>query len=858
MNFQKKSLSLRKKRLVIQREFLSLIVLAFFISVAIPTNSLAAPDNSFKTGTGDSERVYLNGTYVQAGIAKNGRFGPSLAPPTVAGVTWRPSGGRSNFGFVADRNRDGSWLDTDFFYPGNPLEGWGVRYDGTQFNATSGDTTAGATYSFSDVDVSATSMSVVHTTVVGSLSIAQTYTVGIGSGTFVNDQRLGMSVTITNSGASEISSLYYARVVDPDNLKDIDGSYETNNKVVAQYGTSGKTYSLVSATKSDGRQTPSGTSYVGLISTDSRSKVSFGGFGFSSNFTNMFSDNSTYKASVGSTRIEDEGMQLLMTLGSLAAGASTTFDLAYVLSETAASDSAGEDVSAPTSTSVTPKVPSSLVTFAQNGADNNSFPQSEVQGTTTKLWKNVLTRAGYTFTGWNTKADGTGTSYADQASFKFDADYITLYAQWSLIKTAPVITWANPAAITTSTALTATQLNATANVPGACTYTPALAATLPVGKQTLTCLFTPTDATKYSTISKTVEIEVLALPVITWANPAAITSGTALTATQLNATANMAGTFTYAPALATVLKAGKQKLLVTFTPTDTRLAAITKEVEIEVRPSLTPSAQSITTQSGGTASSALGSTTTDATVVVKTVGTGLEKASATRSSITVTALTTFSGLTSVVITVTDEGRSLDLTVPVTVTPLAPASATYSLASLSSSAISWSAANGATGYEVMVNGSAACTVAATSCQINIAVGPTSVVTVKSTGGDMTASATTPASYRAPAAPIEAATVNFATAKSTLSKAAKSKLDALASTVAALGLSTLQVQGHTDSVGGIDNRALSKARATATLNYLKKKLPSVKITIIGFGPNQPAADNDSDEGRATNRRAVVLIG
>lgn len=59
------------------------------------------------------------------------------------------------------------------------------------------------------------------------------------------------------------------------------------------------------------------------------------------------------------------------------------------------------------------------------------------------------------------------------------------------------------------------------------------------------------------------------LPIITWSTPAAITNPTPLSATQLNATANFPGTFTYNPAIGTVLAAGTQTLMVTFTPTDT-------------------------------------------------------------------------------------------------------------------------------------------------------------------------------------------------------------------------------------------------------------------------------------------------
>lgn len=59
-------------------------------------------------------------------------------------------------------------------------------------------------------------------------------------------------------------------------------------------------------------------------------------------------------------------------------------------------------------------------------------------------------------------------------------------------------------------------------------------------------------------------------PTITWSAPAAITFGSALSATQLDATASVAGTFVYNPPVGTVLQTGaNQTLSVTFTPTDT-------------------------------------------------------------------------------------------------------------------------------------------------------------------------------------------------------------------------------------------------------------------------------------------------
>src|SRR6202040_1967543 len=127
-----------------------------------------------------------------------------------------------------------------------------------------------------------------------------------------------------------------------------------------------------------------------------------------------------------------------------------------------------------------------------------------------------------------------------------------------------------PASILYGPALSATQLNATASVPGTLVYTPAAGNIPAAGTDTLSVTFTPTDTTNYTTATKTVQITVTqAAPVITWNNPAAITYGTALSATQLNATATVGGSFAYTPAAGGIPAAGTDILSVTFTPTDT-------------------------------------------------------------------------------------------------------------------------------------------------------------------------------------------------------------------------------------------------------------------------------------------------
>jgi hypothetical protein len=134
----------------------------------------------------------------------------------------------------------------------------------------------------------------------------------------------------------------------------------------------------------------------------------------------------------------------------------------------------------------------------------------------------------------------------------------------------PTISWTAPAAIAYGTALSSTQLSATANVAGTFAYTPAAGTVLKVGTQTLSATFTPTDTKNYSAATASVQLSVnKAAPSITWATPAPITAGTALSATQLDATASIAGSFMYSPVAGTVLAAGTQQLTAVFSPTDT-------------------------------------------------------------------------------------------------------------------------------------------------------------------------------------------------------------------------------------------------------------------------------------------------
>lgn len=77
------------------------------------------------------------------------------------------------------------------------------------------------------------------------------------------------------------------------------------------------------------------------------------------------------------------------------------------------------------------------ITFDPNGGTGSMEAMSVNPGVNNMLTANTFTRENYTFTGWNTAADGTGTAYADKATVNF-SENTTLYAQWTQ---DPVITF---------------------------------------------------------------------------------------------------------------------------------------------------------------------------------------------------------------------------------------------------------------------------------------------------------------------------------------------------------------------------------------------------------------------------------
>jgi outer membrane protein OmpA-like peptidoglycan-associated protein len=103
------------------------------------------------------------------------------------------------------------------------------------------------------------------------------------------------------------------------------------------------------------------------------------------------------------------------------------------------------------------------------------------------------------------------------------------------------------------------------------------------------------------------------------------------------------------------------------------------------------------------------------------------------------------------------------------------------------------------------------------------------------------------------------VLFDTGKFTLRPAAREKLAKVSGILLSHPGLRIDVEGHTDSVGGEDyNQKLSEERASAVRDYLvAQSIAPASVAARGFGKTQPVASNDSSAGRQQNRRVEMVV-
>lgn len=104
------------------------------------------------------------------------------------------------------------------------------------------------------------------------------------------------------------------------------------------------------------------------------------------------------------------------------------------------------------------------------------------------------------------------------------------------------------------------------------------------------------------------------------------------------------------------------------------------------------------------------------------------------------------------------------------------------------------------------------------------------------------------------------VFFDTGKATIQSGSFALLDEVASTLLTHPeIRKIELQGHTDSQGGADyNRRLSQSRVDSVRTYLiERGVEPERILAVGYGEDRPLASNDTEDGRAQNRRVEISI-
>lgn len=101
--------------------------------------------------------------------------------------------------------------------------------------------------------------------------------------------------------------------------------------------------------------------------------------------------------------------------------------------------------------------------------------------------------------------------------------------------------------------------------------------------------------------------------------------------------------------------------------------------------------------------------------------------------------------------------------------------------------------------------------------------------------------------------------FEFGKATLSSSAKQNIDNLAASLNKYPNTDIMVIGHTDAVGSDPfNMKLSKERAASVKDYaVSQGVDLSRLKTVGKGENEPIASNDTDDGRALNRRVEIVI-
>jgi len=256
--------------------------------------------------------AFLYGDNIEVGIGPDGAFGSNVVSP----------GGKSKgklLGYISDPsgNKFQNGYHGDFFLPGFPEEGWGVRVNDKNYNNNSLMESPEVIGNLSNYRTTPTSQLVTWKGRVEGLEITQNYRIYTAGISVIFD------ISLKNTTATDMTNVYYMRTVDPDNngeQHNYEHKLDTTNTILYQGGTAAGGACII-ATQPDG-------SLLELSGYSENARVSYGGR-FNRDPRDVFYGTDRIKNSGSHTA--DESISIAYQFPVIKAGDTVTFRTGYQL-----------------------------------------------------------------------------------------------------------------------------------------------------------------------------------------------------------------------------------------------------------------------------------------------------------------------------------------------------------------------------------------------------------------------------------------------------------------------------------------------------------------------------------------------
>jgi len=271
--------------------------------------------------------AFARGEFIEIGINQKGTFGvPNAQHPGAPYHVGRETA-NDLFGFIANPLMDG-WIDYDgdFFTPGSPEEGFAMEINGIAYN----NNLTGA----ADIPGAISGANILTDPCFGDfaninwngfidgIEIIRDFSVS-ENGLFIR-----MQTTLTNLSGDMKSDVYWMHNVDPDNNQTINGSFTTDQEIIAQVSGPTDIFGFVCASQGPLGGVDANGSSVCYWVQDERARVTFGGF--ANRDPSDIWNGVGFVQTEGATNTADEAISIAFFFGDMAPAESFTFTYFYV------------------------------------------------------------------------------------------------------------------------------------------------------------------------------------------------------------------------------------------------------------------------------------------------------------------------------------------------------------------------------------------------------------------------------------------------------------------------------------------------------------------------------------------------